>query len=820
MSMISNPVITGGVFSQNIDQRQFTQTQTIIQIQKSAMDRLQEAAAHTAFHNSGERFDPSKCHPNTRVAVLDKIEKWALRTDPETSNASILWLCGAAGAGKSAIAQTVAERFHSKGLLLASFFFGRSDATRNHARSLVATIVYQLYYLLPPTAQSRVLAVIDQDPLIFTKSLLAQFETLIVNPLQSVFDNGLWTSASAPRLVIIDGLDECLNREMQRNILLVLSASVRQFHSPLLFLLASRPEHDIQTMFSSPDFLPIHTRLFLDETYLPDHDIELFLRDQFEECRTTHPFRQTIPTGWPSNRAVKEITNKSSGQFIYASVVAKYVKSTRHRPHHRLDVVLNLRPAMRDLPFSELDSLYTHIFSGVDDIKRVLDVISFAIIFRNESVFVKEIEHILRLDAGEIPILLCDLGSVISYEKNGTLKILHASLVDYLLDGTRSKEYSIDVIKRRAEYVVDCFQYLSYVEFQDHSEHTVFMTMSYFEHNHHSLGLTESLYNAIRGFSILRIYHSVFNMGLQCDQNPLLQSITFIFMLALLKFLKKSDSLKCLELYQHHQAEYDFFLRESMKACSPEAPAPLVFALVAIYSEFSNIKLSECSRYAQYRLFHKSHFEHRALATFQLDMIETDLRYVEYLSNFLRDPKRSREFYAGPKLFAQAAKYCLLYLCDHRAFAQKIPPRMSAQQRMRRKHTPWKWHRRVLREDIRGSCDTPWLWLRRSTSFGTFSRTLVLHRKANDLVYIHSPRARILLDPAEDEDDPVVIYRLNTEKYYLALTYLNYFLPRAAKLDDLARMCQRLTFASRSQDFPRESARARYHMQAHVAQSE
>jgi Mrp family chromosome partitioning ATPase len=171
--MISNALITGGAFSQTIDQRQvYAQTQksksdnnfssNLLSLSYSlflflnqitplgAIDRLQEAVAHTAFHNAGERFDPPRCHPNTRVAVLDKIEKWALRMDPDTSDTSILWLSGAAGAGKSAIAQNLAEHFHSKGLLIASFFFGRSDSTRNHARSLVSTMVYQLYSLLPP----------------------------------------------------------------------------------------------------------------------------------------------------------------------------------------------------------------------------------------------------------------------------------------------------------------------------------------------------------------------------------------------------------------------------------------------------------------------------------------------------------------------------------------------------------------------------------------------------------------------------------------------------------------------------------------------
>ncbi|KAF5329322.1 hypothetical protein D9619_008917 [Psilocybe cf. subviscida] len=739
MSMISNALITGGAFSQQIDQRQvYTHTQ------KSAMDRLQEAVAPTAFHNSGERFDPPRCHPNTRIVVREEIEKWVIRTDPSARHAPILWLSGPAGAGKSAIAQTVTEDLHSKGLLVASFFFDRSDSTRNHARLLVATIVYQLYTLLPPAEQSRIMAIIDRDPLIFTRSLLAQFEALIVNPLQPLFDSGLWTR----RLIIIDALDECLDRGMQRNVLLMLMASVRQFYAPFVFLLASRPEHDIQAMFGSPDFLPIHTRLFLDDTYFPDHDIELFLRDQFEECRTTHPFRHMIPPEWPSDDIVQKLTSKSSGQFIYASVVTKYLKSSRHRPHHRLDVVLNLRPVSSDPPFSELDTFYTHIFSSVDNIERVLDVISFDIIFKTAASSMEDIESILRLDAGEVAVLLCDLASVIGYHEDPNiglqLKILHASLVDYLLDSARSKEYFIDVVRRRADRVVDCFRFLSCIRCHDPLNLSAALSAMFCfeEASKDSLDLTEPLYNAIKSFSISR------------------------------------DSAKHAELYQQHQSEYDLFLEENIKACPPESPISLVFALVANYR-----KLPIGVIHNQFSLFDMPHFDGRALGAFQIlvqcTVVEPNL---EYLSSFLHDPKRSREFCIGPKLFAQAAKHCLLYLCNHTAFAQKAPPRVSAQQRMRRKHTPWKWHRRALREDIRGPRITPWLWLQRQSS--KIYGTCVLHRKTNDLIYIHNPGPYMSI---QYNYNRIIKHRVNSEKYHLALIYLNHFLPRASKLGEIFR---------------------------------
>ncbi|KAF8965443.1 hypothetical protein BDZ97DRAFT_1757278 [Flammula alnicola] len=37
---------------------------------------LQHKIAPGAFHNSAERYDPPKCHPHTRRAVLKKIMDW------------------------------------------------------------------------------------------------------------------------------------------------------------------------------------------------------------------------------------------------------------------------------------------------------------------------------------------------------------------------------------------------------------------------------------------------------------------------------------------------------------------------------------------------------------------------------------------------------------------------------------------------------------------------------------------------------------------------------------------------------------------------
>ena len=71
-----------------------------------------------------------------------------------------------------------------------------------------------------------------------------------------------------------------------------------------------------------------------------------------------------------------QLVQKSSGQSIYASTVTHHASSTRHKPTDRLDIVLGIRPPQRDLPFAELDALYAHIFSGVEDIEHVLEILS------------------------------------------------------------------------------------------------------------------------------------------------------------------------------------------------------------------------------------------------------------------------------------------------------------------------------------------------------------------------------------------------------------------------------------------------------------
>lgn len=338
----------------------------------------------------------------------------------ESTNSPVLWLNGEAGAGKSAIAQRIAELCHEAEILLASFFFSRSDSHRNHAKALFATLSYQIACAIPE-ARLHLEQEISRDPLIFTRSLEAQMVVLIVKPLQSLVDSNYFSDPTSPRLIILDGIDEVMEQRTQSKILRVISDIFHRHRMPFIFLVVSRPEQEIKFAFNSQPLAELTDHLRLDNAFHPDDDIRIFLDESFSEIKARHPRKKTIPPSWPSVEVIDALVYKASGQFIYAATVVRFVESIRHRPPERLDIILGLRPAHRDLPFAELDALYMHILSALDDPDRTLLVIG-TILVRSQFLGqwqlsrIPDIERFLGLDAGDVDFLLADMASLVSWD--------------------------------------------------------------------------------------------------------------------------------------------------------------------------------------------------------------------------------------------------------------------------------------------------------------------------------------------------------------------------------------------------------------------
>ena len=450
---------------------------TIDHVYNAGIDVLLEASAPGAFHDSGERFDPPKCHPRTRIHILAKIMNCIL--GKVEWDRFIMWLYGPAGAGKSAIAQTIAEQCHASGLLLASFFFSRTDPKRNNEKSLIASIAYQIA-LNVPKARSAIEAAVDRDPAIFHRSLEAQLTMLIIGPLTQLSRTGISSSTPLPSLIIIDGLDECRNPQVQQHILHTVSSALQQPSVPLKFLICSRAEPHLNLEFTSLTSGRVATRLSLEDGYEQDADIELYLVDSFEKISTTHPLKEHIPPAWPAHEVLSILVEKSSGQFIYAATVVKYISSNRHQPVRRLEIVLGMQPPRNDLPFAELDALYLGLLSSIEDVKATLRLLSVLILADLDPKTPEVVGAFMFLDPGQVQCLLLDLASVVEcVDKYTPIRMLHASFPDFLLDQSRSEGYYIGFSVSHAEIAQLC---LSHIAMHENCELCTFLapSISYF----------------------------------------------------------------------------------------------------------------------------------------------------------------------------------------------------------------------------------------------------------------------------------------------------------------------------------------------------
>ncbi|KAF8990379.1 hypothetical protein BDQ17DRAFT_1255888 [Cyathus striatus] len=242
------------------------------------MDIITRAACPGAGHDSAEHADPPKCHPDTRERVIEEITKWVNTPDSENR---ILWLNGAAGIGKSAIAQTIAEQCDEdlEDTLISSFFFSQTftGTGQDNRTRVIPMIVYHLVIWIPE-ARDLIMEELKCDPAIFHHSMEKQLKRLVIDPIIHLEMNG---DLLTPCLVIIDGLDECNSTDIQSRIIkAIVGITLSQPLQPQ-FLIASRPEYEIQKTFDLPLVNNISTHLTLDWTYDPDLDIKTYLLDSF-----------------------------------------------------------------------------------------------------------------------------------------------------------------------------------------------------------------------------------------------------------------------------------------------------------------------------------------------------------------------------------------------------------------------------------------------------------------------------------------------------------------------------------------------------------
>ena len=352
---------------------------------------------------------------------------------PQAQN--VFWLNGLAGTGKSTITQSFSEMVAGDGLLGASFFCSRDYLNRQELNNIFPTLAYQLacHY---PHFRSHIITTLKKDPTIVHSSLISQLENLLVNPL---------SGETIPCVIIIDALDECIDDQPASAILSVLGRYVQQL-SPVKFFITGRPEPRIRTGFRLPLLQPI-TQIFSlheVESSSVNNDIQLYLTQRLITIAKDRSDLD-LPDPWPHDYEIEVLTKKSSGLFIFASTLIRFVGSEHHKPDERLDLIVSGANSTIHEGRAGIDSLYSqillHAFPDVhesevlDKMRQVLGTIVLAF----NPLSQRELSTILGLSTSLISTTLRHLHSVILVpaDESKEIRVFHKSFPDFLQDHQR-----------------------------------------------------------------------------------------------------------------------------------------------------------------------------------------------------------------------------------------------------------------------------------------------------------------------------------------------------------------------------------------------
>ena len=399
------------------------------------------------------------CLEGTRKTVLDEIERWT----GDFEKPSVYWLNGLAGTGKSAIAQTIAERMSEGGKLGASFFCSRDFEDRSDLRLIFPTLAVQLARryagfrsIFVPLARS------DQE--IAYDSLYNQMETLIVQPLVK---SGIST------VIVIDALDECRDEESTSAILSILGQFVLKIPRVKIFV-TGRPEPRIQEGFRLPLLAPATDMFVLHEVESSqvNSDIRLFFKHRFAELAG----RRRGLDGWPTKKQLDMLCERAAGLFVYAVVTVRFIEHKNNNPEGQLDRLLDSPESSAfegKTKFTEnatLDSLYMSILQEAfgdgypEDDPKVRSALG-AVVLVTNPLSSSAITTLLGSDIKELSPILASAHSLLSLHEDvdHPVRPFHKSFPDFIVDPVRctNSRFRVSLPDQHAELLIGCLELMN-----------------------------------------------------------------------------------------------------------------------------------------------------------------------------------------------------------------------------------------------------------------------------------------------------------------------------------------------------------------------
>ncbi|KAJ7215388.1 hypothetical protein GGX14DRAFT_359628 [Mycena pura] len=193
----------------------------------------------------------------------------------------------------------------------------------------------------------------------------------------------------------------------------------------------------------------------------------------------------TVPTPWPSSQEIDRLVSNSSGYFIYARTVVKFVDDKNFRPIQRLKDIENLTGTGSQTAFEALDELYTQILSVVPQHHHLVPILRVLDNF-GPALKMSQIDTLVGLEPGDAALSLRGLHSVLTFFKDRP-RFSHASFSDFLRDPSRAGGFYTDEPARLTELARSVLSELSYT-YEDSVKNRDWGLIRLYVYHYHEVG--------------------------------------------------------------------------------------------------------------------------------------------------------------------------------------------------------------------------------------------------------------------------------------------------------------------------------------------
>ncbi|KAF7334900.1 WD40 repeat-like protein [Mycena sanguinolenta] len=180
----------------------------------------------------------------------------------------------------------------------------------------------------------------------------------------------------------------------------------------------------------------------------------------FLRIHREHSTIADIPLPWPSPAVLQQLVDKSSGHFIYASTIIKFIDDKSYRPTERLEMVQDPDRSGSEPVFETLDQLYITILCSAPRQSQLIPILCAIAHF---PLAAGDIDQLFGNAKGETRLLLRGLHSVLNVPRDNQHRILpyHASFVDFLKHPNRSGDFCVGILNRRVSLACYLLQFFA-----------------------------------------------------------------------------------------------------------------------------------------------------------------------------------------------------------------------------------------------------------------------------------------------------------------------------------------------------------------------